>query len=65
MLDQIAKQLAGPADAAFEEREAQFREAPGDAAEEDRLGGRMPGCSEMTDVSRNVVFFKSEANAGR
>ena len=33
MLDQIPEQLACPADAAFEEREAQFREAPGEAAE--------------------------------
>jgi hypothetical protein len=41
MLDQIAEQLAGPADTAFEEGETQLREAPGDAAEEDRLGGRM------------------------
>src|SRR6516162_5286777 len=61
MLDQIAEQLTSPADAAFEKGKAQFREAPGDAAQEDRLGGRMPGGGEMADVSRNVVFFKFEA----
>jgi len=46
MLDQIAEQLTGPADAAFEKREAQLREAPGDAAEENRLGGRVTGGGE-------------------
>src|SRR3984893_960141 len=51
MLDQIAEELTGPADTAFEEGKTQFREAPGDAAEENRLGGRMPGCGEMADVA--------------
>ena len=37
MFDQIAEQLGGPTDASFEKREAQLREAPGDAAEKDRL----------------------------
>ena len=46
MLDQIAEQLTGPADAALEKREAQLREAPGDAAEENRLGGRVTGGGE-------------------
>src|SRR5689334_25406407 len=50
MLDQIAEQLSGPADAAFEEGEAQLGEAPGDAAEEDRLRNRMAGCGEMADM---------------
>src|ERR1700745_1682581 len=51
MLDQIAEELAGPADTAFEESKAQFREASGDAAQEYRLGRRMPGCREMADVA--------------
>jgi hypothetical protein len=51
MLDQIAEELAGPAHTAFEEGETQLRETPGDAAEEDRLGGRVPGCGEMADVA--------------
>ena len=50
MLDQIAEELAGPADAAFEKGETQFRETPGDAAEENRLGGRMADRGEMADV---------------
>src|SRR6516225_3948843 len=50
MLDQIAEELAGPADPAFEKGKTQFREAPGDAAEENRLGGRMTGGSEMADM---------------
>src|SRR6266851_4335116 len=51
VLDQIAKQLIGPIDAAFKEGKAQLREAPGDAAEENRLGGRMPSRGEMADVA--------------
>src|SRR5271169_1737098 len=51
MLDQIAEELAGPADAAFEESKAQFREPPGDAAQKDRFRGRMSGRSEMADVA--------------
>ena len=51
MLDQIAEELAGPADTAFEKGELQFRETPGHAAQEDRLGGRMPGCGKMADVA--------------
>jgi hypothetical protein len=39
MLDQIAEQLRRPADAAFKERETQFREAPGDAAETAEIEG--------------------------
>src|SRR5207237_4482460 len=50
MLHQIAEQLRAPADAAFEEGEAQFREAPGDTAEEDALGGGMAGIGEMADM---------------
>ena len=42
MLDQIAKQLRGPADPAFEKGKAQFREAPCHTVEENRLGGCMP-----------------------
>src|SRR5579885_243100 len=55
MLDQVAEQLAAPADAAFEEGEAQIGEAPGDTAEEQRLGDVVPGRSEMADmVAREV-----------
>src|SRR5438067_10873838 len=50
MLHQIAEQLRAPADTAFEEGEAQFREAPGNAAEEDALGGGMAGIGEMADM---------------
>jgi hypothetical protein len=46
-----AEELTGPADAAFEEGKPQFREPPGDAAQKDRLGGRMPGRSEMANVA--------------
>jgi hypothetical protein len=51
MLNQIPEELAGPADTAFEKRKAQFRESPRDAAEENRLGGRVPGCREMADMA--------------
>jgi hypothetical protein len=47
MLDQIAEELTGSVNAAFEKRKPQFREAPGDAAKEDRFGGR------VADVSRS------------
>src|SRR5213080_3811810 len=50
MLHQIAEQLRAPAATAFEEGEAQFREAPRHAAEEDALGGGMAGIGEMADM---------------
>ena len=50
MLDQIAEQLRGPADNAFEKRKARLGEAPCDAAEEDRLGDGMTGGGEMADL---------------
>src|SRR5437588_6382932 len=42
MLHQIAEQLRAPADAAFEEGEAQFRKAPRHTTEEDALRRGMP-----------------------
>src|SRR5207302_2116498 len=50
MLHQIAEQLRAPADAAFEEGEAQFRKAPRHPTEEDALGGRVPRIGEMADM---------------
>src|SRR5271169_5376515 len=50
MLDQIAEQLRSPADAALEKRKPQFREAPGDATQENCLGGGMAGGGEMAEV---------------
>src|SRR6185312_9210117 len=50
MLDEIGKELAAPADAAFEEGEAQIGEAPRHSAEEQRLGDGLAGGSEMADM---------------
>src|SRR6516162_1545841 len=50
MLDQIAEQLGAPARTPFEKGEAQLREAPGHAAEENRLGDGMTGGREVADV---------------
>ena len=55
MLDQVAEQLAAPADAAFEEGEAQIGEAPGHAAEEQRLGDVVAGRGEVTDMVEGEV----------
>ena len=55
MLDQIGEQLAAPADPAFEKAEAQLREAPGDAAEEQGLGDRMAGGGEMADMVEGEI----------
>src|SRR2546430_11288713 len=55
MLDQVTEQLAAPADAALEEREAQVGEAPGHAAEEQRLGDVVAGRGEVTDVIEGEV----------
>src|SRR5262249_26834032 len=55
MLDQVAEQLGAPADPAFEERKAQIREAPGDAAEEQTLRHRVPGGGEMADMIEGEV----------
>ena len=66
MLDQIGEKLAAPADAAFEEAEAQIREAPRDAAEEQPLRHRVPGRREMADMVEGEiarVVAQSEAAA--
>jgi len=55
MLDQVTEQLAAPADAALEERKAQVGEAPGHAAEEQRLGDVVAGRGEVTDVVEGEV----------
>src|SRR5262249_10908815 len=55
MLDQVAEQLAAPADAALEKREAQIGEAPGHAAEEQRLGDVVAGRGEVADVIEGKV----------
>src|SRR5262249_27238515 len=55
VLDQVTEQLAAPADAALEEREAQIGEAPGHAAEEQRLGDVVAGRGEVTDVVEGEV----------
>src|SRR5439155_16084258 len=55
VLDQIAEQLAAPADAAFEEREAQVRKASRHAAEEQGLRHAVAGRGEMTDVVEREV----------
>ena len=55
MLDEIAEELATPADAPLEEREAQVREPPGHAAEEQRLGHVVAGVGEVADVVEREV----------
>src|SRR5262249_36213162 len=55
MLDQVTEQLAAPADAALEEREAQIGEAPSHAPEEERLGDVVAGRGEVTDVVEGEV----------
>src|SRR3989442_5080294 len=55
VLDQVAEQLAAPADAALEEREAQIGEAPGHAAEEQRLSDVVTGRGEVADVVESEV----------
>src|SRR5262249_59853482 len=55
VLDQVTEQLAAPADAALEEREAQVGEAPGHAAEEQRLGDVVARRGEVTDVIEGEV----------
>ena len=50
VLDEVAEELRRPADSAFEECEPQLREAARDTAEEDRLGHRVAGSGEVTDV---------------
>src|ERR1700747_1336697 len=57
MFDQIGKQLARPAGAAFEEPKAQIGEAPRDAAEENGLGHRMAGGGEMADMVESEVAW--------
>src|SRR5207245_3010291 len=55
MLDQVTEELAAPADAALEEREAQIGEAPGHAAEEQRLSDVVTGRGEVADVVESEV----------
>ena len=55
MLDQIGEELAPPADAAFEEAKAQFREAPGHPAEKQPFRDGMPGRREMADMIEGEI----------
>ena len=55
MLDQVAEQLAAPAGPALEKGETQIGEAPGHAAEEQRLGDGVPGRGEMADMVEGEV----------
>src|SRR5262249_44157994 len=55
VLDQIAEQLAAPADATLEEGEAQVREAPGQPAEKQRLGDVVASVGEVADVVEREV----------
>jgi hypothetical protein len=57
VLDQLER--LGQADAALEEREAQIGEAPGHAAEEQRLGDVVAGRGEVTDVVEGAYSFRS------
>src|SRR5215218_8762090 len=50
VLDQVGEKLAAPADAAFEEGEAEIGETPRHAAQEQPLGDGMPGGGEVADV---------------
>jgi TolB-like protein/class 3 adenylate cyclase len=61
LLDQIAEELAGRADAALEKGKPQLREAPGDPAQEDRLRRRLPGCWEGPRVPAQPVERKLAA----
>jgi hypothetical protein len=64
VLDQVGEQLAGPAGTAFEETKAQIGEAPRDAAEENGLGHRVPGGSEVADmVEREIARGVAQAAA--
>src|SRR5262245_13479052 len=55
VLDEIAEELAAPADAAFEEGETQVWEPSGHAAEEQGLGHVVAGRGEVTDVVEREV----------
>src|SRR5215472_1937466 len=66
VLDQIGKELGGPADPAFEKGEIDIRETPRDPAQEQRLGDRMAGGGEMADmvegeIARRVAQAKAAA----
>src|SRR5262245_24057509 len=55
VLDEIAEELAAPADTAFEEGETQVWEPSGHAAEEQGLGHVVAGRGEVTDVVEREV----------
>src|SRR5215470_17482962 len=55
VLDQVAEELAAPADATLEEREAEVREPPGHPTEEKRLGHVVAGVGEVADVVEREV----------
>src|SRR5262249_32751035 len=55
VLDQIGEELAAPADAALEEPEIDIGKAPGNAAEEQRLGHGVAGCREVADMVESKI----------
>ena len=63
MLDQVAKQLAAPADAAFEEGEFQRREALRHAAEQQRTAERFAALAERADRVEHVVGRRAVGGA--
>ena len=62
MPDEIAVQHAGPRDPALQESDLEVGEAPGHAAEKQRLADRLQRGGEMTDV---VVGEVAERAANR
>ena len=53
--DEVGVERRGPRHAAFEEAEVEVGEAPGDAAEEERLGQRVVALAEHADVVVDVA----------
>ena len=60
VLDDVDQQRAGPADAALEEGDVQIGEAPGDAAEEQRLAQPVHALGEEADVVEDVAGDRRE-----
>ena len=66
--EQVGVERARPADAALEQAEAELREAARDAAQEERLAGRLHARAERADVVVHVVRDRAAAapaHAGR
>ena len=61
MPNEISEQVAGPAHTPFQHRESERGEAPGHAAQDERLGEGMAGMRKMADMVVGKIVHRLAA----